>query len=172
MFRHYCVILREFVFGTLLSCGPGSSVGIATELRAGRSGDRIPVRARFSAPVQIVPGAQPASYTMGTGSFPGVKYGRGVTLTPHPFLEPRSWKSRAIPLLPLWTFVACSRFNFTFIRVRTVTYLKYYKTQSLQLCGPAIQWVYQFSISLGATLKFWALQWWRDALSMLRSHKY
>jgi len=28
--------------------GPGSSVGIATELRAGRSGDRIPVGARFS----------------------------------------------------------------------------------------------------------------------------
>jgi len=30
-------------------CGPGSSVGIATELRAGQSGDRIPVGARFSA---------------------------------------------------------------------------------------------------------------------------
>jgi len=29
--------------------GPGSSVGIATELRTGRSGDRIPVGARFSA---------------------------------------------------------------------------------------------------------------------------
>ena len=37
-------------------------------LRAGRSEDRIPVVARFSAPVQIVPGAHPASYTMGTGS--------------------------------------------------------------------------------------------------------
>ena len=31
------------------SCGPGSSVGITTELRAGRSGDRILVGARFSA---------------------------------------------------------------------------------------------------------------------------
>jgi len=29
--------------------------------------------ARFSAPVQTDPGARPASYTMGTGSFPGVK---------------------------------------------------------------------------------------------------
>jgi hypothetical protein len=27
---------------------------------------------------------------MGTGSMPGVKSGRGVTLTPHPFLAPRS----------------------------------------------------------------------------------
>jgi hypothetical protein len=27
---------------------------------------------------------------MGTGSFPGVESGRGVTLTHHPFLMPRS----------------------------------------------------------------------------------
>ena len=48
-------------------------------LRAGRSGDRIPVGVRFSAPVQTAPGAHPASYTMGTGSFPWVKRpGRGV----------------------------------------------------------------------------------------------
>jgi len=45
-------------------------------LRAGRSGDRIPVAARFSAPIQTGPGAHPASCTMGTGSFPGVKAAR------------------------------------------------------------------------------------------------
>jgi len=39
---------------------------------------------------------------MGVGSFPGVKNGRGVTLTPHPLLVPWSRKSRAIPLLALW----------------------------------------------------------------------
>jgi hypothetical protein len=33
----------------------------------------IPVRARFSAPVQNVSESHPASYTMGTGSFPGLK---------------------------------------------------------------------------------------------------
>jgi len=60
------------------------------------------VEARFSAPVQTGPGAHPASCTMGTGSFPGVKSGQGVTLTPHPLLVPWSRKSRAIPLLPLW----------------------------------------------------------------------
>jgi len=49
-------------------------------LRAGRSGDRIPVGARFSALVQTGPGAHSATCTMGTGSFPGVKNGRGVTL--------------------------------------------------------------------------------------------
>jgi hypothetical protein len=50
-----------------------------------QSGDRIPVGAIFSAPVQTGPGAHPASCTMGTGSFPGVESGWGVMLTPHPF---------------------------------------------------------------------------------------
>jgi len=48
-------------------------------LRAGRSGARIPVGARFSAPVQTGFGAHPASCTMGTGSFQGVKQpGHGI----------------------------------------------------------------------------------------------
>ena len=54
-------------------------------LRVGRSGDRIPVGARFSTPVQTGPGAHPASCRMGTGSFPGVKNSRGVTLALTPF---------------------------------------------------------------------------------------
>ena len=75
---------------------------------------------RFSTPVQTGPGAHPASCTMGTGSFPGVKSGQGVTLTPHPFLLPWSRKSRPIPLLPLWavrpvqSLSACTRLHFTF----------------------------------------------------------
>jgi hypothetical protein len=41
------------------------------------------VGARFSAPVQIGPGAHPASYTMGIRSFPGVKWsGCGVEHPP------------------------------------------------------------------------------------------
>ena len=50
--------------------GPRNSVGRATELRAGRSGDRIPVGRDFP-PIQTGPGAHPASCTMGTGSFLG-----------------------------------------------------------------------------------------------------
>jgi len=72
-------------------------------LRARRSGDRIPVAVRFSAPVQTCPVTHPASCTMGTASFLGVKSGRGVTLTSHTLLVPWSRKSRAIPFLPLWT---------------------------------------------------------------------
>jgi hypothetical protein len=53
-------------------------------------GNRIPVGARFSTPVQTGPGAHPAYCTMGTRSFPGVERDRGVTLTPHPLLVLRS----------------------------------------------------------------------------------
>jgi len=68
--------------------GRGSSAGITT--RYGLDGPGIESRwqARFSAPVQIDPGSHSASYTMGTGSFPGVKRpGRGVDHPPH--LAPR-----------------------------------------------------------------------------------
>jgi hypothetical protein len=43
---------------------------------------------------------------MGTGSFPGVESGRGVTLTPQPLLVPR-YKNRIE--LYLRAFVACKK---------------------------------------------------------------
>jgi len=46
--------------------------------------------ARFFTPVQTGPEAHSASCKMGTGSFPGVRYGWGVTLTPQPLLLPRT----------------------------------------------------------------------------------
>ena len=64
-----------------------------------------------------------ASCTLGTGSFPGVKSGRGVTLTLHLLLVPWSWKGRTIPLLPLWavrpiqSLSACTRVHLTFRRL-------------------------------------------------------
>ena len=72
----------------LQECVPGSVAGYSNWLRAGLSGDRMPVGSRFPTPVQTGPGTHPASCIMGTGSFPGVKSGRGVMLTPHPFLLP------------------------------------------------------------------------------------
>jgi len=42
------------------------------------------VGARFSTALQTGPGAHPSSFTVGTGSFPGVKRpGRGVDRPPH-----------------------------------------------------------------------------------------
>ena len=49
-------------------------------------------------PIRTGPWVHPASCTMGTGSFAGVMYSRGVLLTTHPILVPRLWKSRAIYL--------------------------------------------------------------------------
>ena len=60
-----------------------SAVGIAT--RYGMNGPGIESRwgAIFSAPVHVGPEAHPAVYTMGTGSFPGVKRpGLGVDHPP------------------------------------------------------------------------------------------
>jgi hypothetical protein len=46
--------------------------------------DQIPVGATFSTPVQICPRAYPASFTMHTGSFPGIeRLGHGVSTRPH-----------------------------------------------------------------------------------------
>jgi hypothetical protein len=47
----------------------------ATRYGAGRTGDRIPVEARFFTPVQTGPGAHPGSYKNGHRVFPGGKAG-------------------------------------------------------------------------------------------------
>jgi hypothetical protein len=86
--------------------GRDSSVSIATGY--GLDGPEIEPRwggARFFAHVQTGPGAHPASCTMSTGSFLGVKrLGDDADHTP-PLLSPRSPKGRAISLSTLW---ACS----------------------------------------------------------------
>ena len=107
-----------------LSWNLGASVswnpqGLSNWLRTGRSGDRIPGVRDFP-PLQTGPGAHPTSCTMGTVSFPGIKYGRGVLLTTHPLLVLRSWKSRATPLPTLWATprpVTGSLYLFTFLVV-------------------------------------------------------
>jgi hypothetical protein len=55
--------------------------------------------AKFLTPAQIDPGAHPASYTMGTEYFPGVKrQGRGVDHPPH--LDPRLKKEQSFTSSP------------------------------------------------------------------------
>ena len=55
------------------------TVGIATCYGLDIPGIESQLGSRFSTPIQTDPGAHPASRTMGTGSFPGIKSGRGVT---------------------------------------------------------------------------------------------
>ena len=101
--------------------GPGSVVGIATGY--GLDGPGIESRrgSRFSAPVQTGPGAHPASSTMGSVSFPGERAAGAWRWPLTPFKCRWSWKSRAIPVLPLWavrpvqSLRACTRVHFTFL---------------------------------------------------------
>jgi len=97
--------------------GPGSSVGIATELRAGRSGIESRWVQDFP-PVQTDRGSHPASCKMGTRSFPGVKCGQGVLLTTHPLLVPPSgphWACNGITLpLPFTCHLVGWNFNCSF----------------------------------------------------------
>ena len=59
-----CIVLRSS--NVHITYGPGQSSRYSDSLPAGRSGDRIPLDARFSSP-----GSHPASYTMGTGCISG-----------------------------------------------------------------------------------------------------
>ena len=73
------VIRWKFQNTHLDTFGPGQHNRYSDSPPAGRSGDRIPVATRFSAPVHTGAGAHPPSYTMGNGFLPGVKRpGRGV----------------------------------------------------------------------------------------------
>jgi hypothetical protein len=80
----------------MLCVGRDSSVGIATSYELD---GRIQEVARFSAPVQTGPGANQASYTMGTGSSRGLS-GRGAALNTPPPLALRLRKEYAIHLPP------------------------------------------------------------------------
>jgi hypothetical protein len=64
--------------------GPGSSVGIATELRAGRSGDRIPVEGEIFRTRPDRPWGPPSFLYNGYRVYPGGRKrpGRGADPSP------------------------------------------------------------------------------------------
>jgi len=66
------VSLKRYQFCYSTFCGPGSSVGIATDYGLDGPGSN-PGGDEIFPPVQTGPGAHPSSCTMGTGSFPGVE---------------------------------------------------------------------------------------------------
>ena len=117
--------------------GPGISVGIATELRAARPGIE-PREDEFFPPSRPALWAHPDSCTMGTGSFPGVKCGRGVLLT---LLMPRSWKSRVIPgprracngiTLPFTLMMEAAGFSYTSVNIFQTAWCRIPNTASLK----------------------------------------
>jgi len=77
------------------------------------------VGARFSAPVQTGSEAHPASCTMGTGSFLGVRCCRGVTLTPHPLLVQRSKIESSWPMTG-WNLPTHREITVAFLPIQTL----------------------------------------------------
>jgi hypothetical protein len=88
--------------------GPGSVVGIATGY--GLDGPGIEFRLGRDFPHLSRPAlwAHPASCTMVTEFFAGVKSGRGVTLTPHPLVVPLVMKEYSYTSTPLMGRTACT----------------------------------------------------------------
>ena len=85
-----CCFLQDFrpqiyTHSVLSTCPFDRDSSVVIAARYGLDGPDLESRwgTRFSTPIQIGPGPHPASYTTGTGSFPGVKRpGRGVD---HPY---------------------------------------------------------------------------------------
>jgi hypothetical protein len=74
-----CYLKKHSIF----TGGPGNSVGIVTGYRLNGPGIESRWGCDFFAHIQAGPGAHPASCTMGTRSFPGVKQpGRGADHPP------------------------------------------------------------------------------------------
>jgi hypothetical protein len=91
-------------------------VGIATCYRLDGPGIESRWGARFSAPVHTGPEAHTASYTMGTGSFPGLKWsGRGIDLPPPSSVEVKERVELYLhsPSGPLWPVLG-GTLTFTF----------------------------------------------------------
>ena len=86
------------------------------------------------------PWGPPSLLYNGYRVFPGIKFGRGVLLTPHPLLVPWSRKGRAIPLLPQWavrsvqSHSACTRVHctFTYLTVKAIPLLPLWAVQPVQ----------------------------------------
>jgi hypothetical protein len=110
---------RYILRSSSLSTHRDSSVGTATRYWLNVAGieSRLGVGARFSAPVRSGPETHPASYTMGRGSLPGVKWpGRGVDHPPN--LIPRLKEEYSYTSTPRLGLLASSRVTFTFTSPR------------------------------------------------------
>jgi hypothetical protein len=87
-----------------------------TTLRAGRSGNRIPVRgARFSPLIQTSPGAHPTFCAVDTRCLSRGLSGRGVAFTIHLHLVPRLKEEYSYTSTPPWDLTALGRATFTFV---------------------------------------------------------
>jgi len=117
---------------------------------------------------------------MGTGSFPGVKSGRGVTLTPLPLPVPWSRKSRAIPLLPLWAVRPVQSLSACTVQGRTLPFYIYICTLIYKYSSNNGQFVTKgYTVSVYSVVFIWIhLLTWNSSIftvyvdSLLRASPY
>jgi hypothetical protein len=103
---------------TAKTCGPGERSRYTDSLRDGRSGVRIPVGARFSAPVQTAldPAQTPVQGV--PCPFPRINPpGRDVAHAPPPSAEVMEIVKLYLSS-PLWSFLVCSKVKFIFYLYR------------------------------------------------------
>ena len=115
--QQYCQqrggLLRIPVFWLQLLAEVTTRKPASDSLRAGRPKDRIPVEARYSAPVLTGSGPHPRLLYNGYRGITGGK--AAVAWRWLPTLSIAEVKERVeLPLLPPWDFVACYRVNVTF----------------------------------------------------------
>jgi hypothetical protein len=97
-----------------LVCGPGSSVGIVPGYGLDVPGINSRWGQGFPHPSKLALGPTQPPIQWFPGLFPGGKAAWGWCWPPTPILRRGLRKSRGIPILPLWAFIACSRVTFTF----------------------------------------------------------
>jgi len=104
------VLIKQKLYETFKIRGRNGKVGLATCYES--DGTKIESRSGLvSCLLRSGPGAHPASYTMGTGSFLGVKRPRrSVNHLQH--LAPRLKKEWRQTSIPIWVFMSCSGANF------------------------------------------------------------
>jgi hypothetical protein len=104
------VLKYKFLIFVTDTEGRHSAVGIRTDYGLDGPGIESRCGRNFSQPSIPALGPHPALYSVGTGSFPGVKWpGRGVVHPPH--LAPRLKKEWSCTSTLPWAIVACYRMN-------------------------------------------------------------
>jgi hypothetical protein len=94
--NYHCAFNRKLILTYWYLCGPGSSVGIATDYRLDGPGIKSAGGWRYFTRLSRPALGPTQPSVQWYRIFPGVKFNRGVPLTTHPFLVPRSCKRRAI----------------------------------------------------------------------------
>jgi hypothetical protein len=118
----------------------------------------MPLKARFSAPVQTGTGAHPAAHTMGTGSFPGLKRPGRCVDHPPPSSAEVIERVELHLYYPLWDFMACFWVNVT--STLYTIYIIYIRTYYIYVLY--ILYTYtalRSPFDVGRTPKFKCLHW-------------